>query len=72
MNRERESHVWNGWLMSAVNIALFFLAAGLLVAYILSAVEAEKTRQVPNFYLLVVLCGEAEAQPVINTGTLYA
>jgi len=22
--------------------------------------------------LLVVLCGESEAQPVINTGTLYA
>ncbi|MHB1038374.1 MAG: SPFH domain-containing protein [Pirellulales bacterium] len=32
--------------------------------------EERKAAMVSN--LLVVLCGEAEAQPVINTGTLYA
>ena len=31
--------------------------------------EERKAAMVSN--LLVVLCGEAEAQPVINTGTLY-
>ncbi|HUT12127.1 MAG TPA: SPFH domain-containing protein [Thermoguttaceae bacterium] len=53
MNREREIRVLGGWPMLVVNIALFFLAAGLLVAFIFSAVEAEKTRHLPNFYLLV-------------------
>jgi len=31
--------------------------------------EERKAAMVSN--LLVVLCGETEAQPVINTGTLY-
>jgi hypothetical protein len=31
--------------------------------------EERKAAMVGN--LLVVLCGEAEAQPIINTGTLY-
>jgi len=53
MNREKEIRVLDGWLMLVVNIALFFLAAGLLVAFILSAVEAERVQGVPNFYLLV-------------------
>jgi hypothetical protein len=32
--------------------------------------DERKAAMVSN--LLVVLCGEAEASPVINTGTLYA
>jgi hypothetical protein len=31
--------------------------------------EERKAAMVGN--LLVVLCGESEAQPIINTGTLY-
>ena len=31
--------------------------------------EERKAAMVSN--LLVVLCGEREAQPVVNTGTLY-
>jgi hypothetical protein len=31
--------------------------------------EERKAAMVSN--LLVVLCGETEAQPIINTGTLY-
>lgn len=37
---------------------------------VLSLDDERKASMVSN--LLVVLCGEAEAQPVINTGTLYA
>jgi hypothetical protein len=37
---------------------------------ILELDEERKAAMVGN--LLVVLCGEAEAQPIINTGTLYA
>ena len=32
--------------------------------------EERKASMVSN--LLVVLCGETEAQPIINTGTLYS
>jgi hypothetical protein len=31
--------------------------------------EERKAAMVGN--LLVILCGEAEAQPIVNTGTLY-
>ena len=36
---------------------------------VLELEEERKAAMVSN--LLVVLCGESEAQPIINTGTLY-
>ena len=39
-------------------------------SHVLELDEERKATMVSN--LLVVLCGEREAQPVINAGTLYA
>lgn len=52
MNQEREIRVLNGWLMLLVNIVVFLGAGGLLVGFILSAVETDRTGEVPSFYLL--------------------
>ncbi len=52
MNRERTMHVPDGWLMLMVNIAILFTGIGLLVAFVFSAVAADKARELPNFYLL--------------------
>jgi regulator of protease activity HflC (stomatin/prohibitin superfamily) len=52
--------------VSMVQMALHDLAE----KGILELDEERKAAMVGN--LLVVLCGEAEAQPIINTGTLYA
>ncbi len=51
--------------VSMVEMAL----QGLAEKQVLELDEERKAAMVSN--LLVVLCGEAEAQPVINTGTLY-
>ena len=50
MNREKEIKVLGGWQMLAVNIAMLICAIGLLVLCILSVVEAEGSRGLPNFY----------------------
>ena len=42
---------------------------GLKEKHVVDLYEERKASMVSN--LLVVLCGEAEAKPVINTGTLY-
>ena len=51
--------------VSMVEMALHELSA----KHVVQLDEERKAAMVSN--LLVVLCGEAEAQPVINTGTLY-
>lgn len=51
--------------VTMVQMALTELAS----KHVLELDEERKAAMVSN--LLVVLCGEAEAQPVINTGTLY-
>ena len=52
MSHERQVHVFNGWAMLAVTIADFLIGAALLREFVYSAIEADKTHQVPNLYLL--------------------
>jgi regulator of protease activity HflC (stomatin/prohibitin superfamily) len=54
MDRERQIHVLNGWIMLPVVIAFFLLAAVCLRGFVLSAIKAAGTsqNQLPNFYLL--------------------
>ena len=52
MNQEKPIQVLNGWAMLAVNIAILLASVGLFVLFILSAVEAENSHGVPNFWLL--------------------
>jgi len=62
MNRERQVRAMSGWAMLPVTIAMGFVAIGLFVGFVLSAVHAEKAGGPPNFYwlasavLLVGLC----------------
>ena len=53
MSQEKKIHVANGWVMLPVNIALVLTAVALFVAFIYSTVQAERTNENPNFYLLV-------------------
>lgn len=53
MNRERQIHVLGGWGMLPVTIAVGLAAVGLFVAFVLSAVAAERMHGTPNFYLLL-------------------
>jgi hypothetical protein len=53
MSREKPVPALNGWVMLVVEIAIFCAAAVLLWQFVCSAIEAEKTRGLPNFYLLV-------------------
>ena len=43
---------WSGWLVLPVTIFLGGIAIWLLVEFIFSAVDADKTHQLPNFWLL--------------------
>jgi regulator of protease activity HflC (stomatin/prohibitin superfamily) len=53
MSQEKQVHVPSGWAALPITIAIVLLGIGLFVGFILSAVEAEKMHQTPNFYLLV-------------------
>jgi hypothetical protein len=53
MNREKQVGVLNGWTMLAVVILIFLAGAALLIGFVFSAVNAERTHQVPNFYMLI-------------------
>ena len=61
-NHERERRTLGGWPMLATVILI--IIAGLVL------VIAAAILMVSN--LMVVLCGESEVHPVVNTGTLYA
>jgi regulator of protease activity HflC (stomatin/prohibitin superfamily) len=52
MTVEKTIRVPNGWLMLAVNIFVLFLGVGLVVGFVFSAIDAEKLRTLPNFWLL--------------------
>jgi regulator of protease activity HflC (stomatin/prohibitin superfamily) len=52
MTAEKTIRVPNGWVMLAVNIAVLFAGVGLIVGFVFSAIDAEKTRSLPNFYYL--------------------
>ena len=39
--------------MLVVNIAVLFAGIGLIVGFVFSAIDAEKTQTLPNFYYLV-------------------
>jgi len=53
MSQEKQVHVPSGWAALPITIAILLLGIGLFVGFILSAVEADRLRQAPNFYLLV-------------------
>ncbi len=53
MSHERQVHVLNGWAMLAVTIVVFLIAAALLREFVYSAIEADRTHQTPNLYLLL-------------------
>jgi regulator of protease activity HflC (stomatin/prohibitin superfamily) len=53
MTHEKEVRVLNGWAMLAVTIADFLVGAAILRPFVYSAIDAAKTNQLPNFYLLV-------------------
>jgi regulator of protease activity HflC (stomatin/prohibitin superfamily) len=52
MTAEKTVRVPNGWMMLAVNFAVLFLGVGLEVGFVFSAIDADKMRTLPNFYLL--------------------
>jgi regulator of protease activity HflC (stomatin/prohibitin superfamily) len=45
--------VFDGWQMLVVTIAIFAVGIAMFGWFVYSAVQAEKTRQLPNFYLLL-------------------
>ena len=53
MTTEKTIRVFNGWLMLAVDIAVLFAGIGLIVGFVYSAIDADKTHELPNFYYLV-------------------
>jgi regulator of protease activity HflC (stomatin/prohibitin superfamily) len=53
MSRERRVSTLNGWLVLAVNFVIFLASAALVVGFVFSAIEAERMRHLPNFYLLL-------------------
>ncbi len=53
MSREKQTHVFDGWKMLAVVIFVFLIGIALFIGFIVSAVQAERMHQTPNFYLLV-------------------
>jgi len=53
MSQERQVRALNGWVMLGVEIAIFCVAAILMWLFVRSAIQAEATKTLPNFYLLV-------------------
>jgi regulator of protease activity HflC (stomatin/prohibitin superfamily) len=53
MGHEKHVRVLSGWVMLGVNILILLAGVGLFVGFIFSAVAAEHTKHLPNFYLLV-------------------
>jgi hypothetical protein len=53
MTRENTVTILNGWFMLIVNIVVLFVGIALAIGFVHSIVEAEKVRQLPNFYLLI-------------------
>jgi len=60
--------VMNGFLMLFVNFAVLVSSIVGIVMSIIELDDDKKAAMVSN--LLVVLCGDDSAQPVVNTGTL--
>jgi regulator of protease activity HflC (stomatin/prohibitin superfamily) len=52
MTPEKTVRVCNGWVMLVLNIMVLFTGIGLIVGFVFSAVEADKTKELPNFYYL--------------------
>jgi regulator of protease activity HflC (stomatin/prohibitin superfamily) len=53
MGHEKNIHAVNGWQMLGVNIFIFLIAAILFFGFVRSAIAAEHTHSLPNFYLLI-------------------
>ena len=51
--KEKQVFTLNGWAMLAVEILIFCGGGGFLWAFINSAIEAERIKTTPNFWLLV-------------------
>jgi hypothetical protein len=65
LSREREVAVFNGGAMLGLTMVLKEFAARDVV----EMDNERKATMVSN--LMVVLCGDAEVHPVVNTGSLY-
>lgn len=53
MSQERPVRTLSGWAMLPMEIAIFCVAALLMWLFVRSAIDAEATKGLPNFYLLV-------------------
>jgi len=52
MSREKQVYTLNGWPMLGLNILVFLAAIAVFVAFVITNIEVDRIRQVPNFYLL--------------------
>jgi hypothetical protein len=53
MGCEKQVRTLNGWAMLGVHFLIFAAAVALLTGFVFSAIEAERMRHAPNFYLLI-------------------
>ena len=53
MNREKSVQTLNGWGLLVVTIAVFAAGIAMFAWFIVSAVQAERMHDVPNFFLLI-------------------
>ncbi len=53
MSQEKRIQVVGGWAFLPITILLFAIALALFIAFIFSAIDAEKSHTIPNFWLLV-------------------
>jgi hypothetical protein len=53
MNQEKQISVPNGWAVLALTIVIFVGGIALLVAFIMSAIAADASGGLPNFWLLI-------------------
>jgi len=70
--RERAVSAWSGWLMLPIQLVWLLSAVGLIIVSIVAGLREVDRPYWVWLNLMVVLCGDAEVHPVINTGTLYA
>jgi regulator of protease activity HflC (stomatin/prohibitin superfamily) len=52
MTPEKNMRVLGGWVMLLVNLLILLAGIGLIVGFVLSAIESERTNLLPNFYFL--------------------
>lgn len=77
VNRERIVGVHNGWVMLALAVGIVHGAVSMVHMALQELADKgvvqldDERRAAMVSNLMVVLCGESEVHPVVNTGTLY-